>query len=736
MSKYFLSFSVLILIWVVSGCGDVGINNLQEGTGFRTESQSGTPLHLWGLYEISIDTKTRSVSIQPQRHGMFTCNVVTFLNSNPASLKININNIEDYPERVDLDLDISLTHPFPGMTKFNGYDVRGVFMGDGSKSMKYNPKLIYPVFGTDQYMLNDPMDGFGGPDGYTRWFNAPEFSLGGMPLFKYTHGKYATPGYVGTATLCPYKYFADDLGATTDLWQWLNNNPSKRGVFSSGKTNTRNYFLSFPAGKNIKYGYAVIASWIAPDAHPANAIEAVGCKINWKGNLWYLDPVQNGGNFKADISIFDWYGKGSENYQLYIESTVLSATHKFTISEMQPIGGTSTYSTYHIDIPADNIKGLKNNEFWLAVEYYDYNYMNEYGTPNNAGNEPLAAFFRFPVPVSNEPPVVNQDPICDLVVITNMPAQGPLKVDVEFSAAGCSDPDGQPLQYFWDFDGDKIYGENPDDSYSGTPVNPIHSYLADYKGYVWLKVEDGFGGMDECSALVDVKVLQKDVIFYWTGDWGTSDPMVIPPMPLNTWSYVGGAYKVLDENGNPLSMATICMGTTWVHTPNLQIPADGSNPYNLMLRIKHWGGANPPWLFEPNPNGFDSGGFIGWKLAALENWNLNSDITPWLTFVSGKNFNSVNPMNLAIGGSGSWCPYLGVGWGPNVWNNRAFGAISGQNLWGSMANPWESIFKIDDALKGKVVHIGFYWGGLEEDMGKASYPGWCIREIEIYKAPK
>ena len=131
---------------------------------------------------------------------MFMANVVKFLNEKPTSLKFKINKIAPATGYVDVDIDISITHPFPGLPQYNGYDVRGVFMGDGSLIMKYNPDLIYPEKHTDQFMFANPEDGYGAPDGYTRWFNRPEFSTGGMPMFSYTPGKVATPGFAGTAT--------------------------------------------------------------------------------------------------------------------------------------------------------------------------------------------------------------------------------------------------------------------------------------------------------------------------------------------------------------------------------------------------------------------------------------------------------------------------------------------------------------------------------------------------------
>ena len=196
------------------------------------------------------------------------------------------------------------------MTQYNGYDVRGVFMGDGSGTL-VTDGLKYPQFGIDQVQIADPdppFDNSGSADGYTRWFNRTEFFQGGMPLLNYTPGNLASPGFSGNATLCPYRYFADSLGTSDNLWEFLDDHSDLNGVFSSGATNTRNYYLRFPDTKGVVYGYAVIANWEGtdPGSHPSNAIETVACDIVEESHVYYVDPSDNGGNFILDISLFDW----------------------------------------------------------------------------------------------------------------------------------------------------------------------------------------------------------------------------------------------------------------------------------------------------------------------------------------------------------------------------------------------------------------------------------------------
>ncbi|MFH1677003.1 MAG: PKD domain-containing protein, partial [bacterium] len=430
---------------------------------------------------------------------MFTANVVNFINAKPVNLGFHINSTPLGPDYADVDIDVSITHPFPGLPQYNGYDVRGVFMSDGSGYLDYNSDLAYPVLGTDQIMLADSDDGVGGADGYTRWFNKTEFSGGGMPLFQYTPGKAASPGFNGDATLNAYKYFADNLGKDENLWDWLIANADQHGVFSSGATNSRNYYLRFPNAKGVKYGYAIIANWggLEPQYHPSNAPEAIACDVVDNSNVYYAGPTDKGGQINIDFSLFDWHGQPSS---IFIESTVQSGIHQLDPTEMTPVAGDENYSTWHVEIPADNVSGTEGNYYWIIAEYSDFDYSNDFNVPNLAEDSPLAAFFRYDLEVSPSP--TNQDPVCDFVVVTPMPTSGwDGGTPVEFDASGSYDPDGDPLEYSWDFDGDGIFGDPYD---SGTDDNPTKLYKEDYVEDVCVKVSDGMGGESVCCEPVDV----------------------------------------------------------------------------------------------------------------------------------------------------------------------------------------------------------------------------------------
>jgi hypothetical protein len=508
MNRIWLVYTFAAMVALVSaGCTNRGTPVLPSETAYLSgaahQAAEHTGTHLWGYYDIYLDPEKLTIDAVPNRNAMFTANVVKFINSNPTFLSFKLNKIVPSADYIDVDIDVTIRHPFPGMNEYRGYDVRGIFMGNGSAALNHNSDLRYAVFGEDQLMFDEPGGSGadnGGPDGYTRWFNLTEFGNPSMPLFGYFPGKLASAGFSGTATLCPYKYFADGLTPADGLWTWLNDgdNADGFGVFNAGSANTRNYYLRFPESSGVIYGYAICANWEDPETHPSNAPEAVGAEVADTSYVWYVGPLQKGGSIKLDVSLWDWNHQPSA---IFIESTVLSSVYEFTASDMTPIGGGEHYSTWHVEIPADNITGTGGNEYWVIAEYGGFDYSNPYGVMNQAWDDVLTAYFRFDLSVSSAPG--NQDPSCDVDVVTSMPASGWGIVQVEFDASGSYDPDGDPLTYEWDFDNDGTFGDSYD---AGTDTNPVVDYTKSNNDQVCLRLTDGKGGQSQCCVDVDITV--------------------------------------------------------------------------------------------------------------------------------------------------------------------------------------------------------------------------------------
>jgi len=378
-----------------SGGGDSPVAPTADQGITEAVSHTGqTQTHLWGYWEVYMDLENMTVEAIPVRGATFAANVVQFMNGKPTALQFNIHSTNPVGDAMEVALTVSITHPLPGLPQYDGYDVRGIFCGDQSKTLEYGSGLRHGVPGTDQYMTN--------PDGYTRWYNAIEFQVPG--LMGYLPGDFATRGYSPSASLNAYKYYANGLTAVADVWDFLNST-SGNGKFASGATNQRRYELNFPNTKGIKYGYAVVANWGGEDPgdHPSNAPECVGCDVTVTPGVYYESGTENGGDLILDISLFNWENQPDA---IFVESPVIPGEYELTPPEMEPIGGDENYSTYHVEIPATEVNGLDPSWYWIICEEDGEDYRSEF-TPSLPGAAPsatLAGFFRYELEILEEAP--------------------------------------------------------------------------------------------------------------------------------------------------------------------------------------------------------------------------------------------------------------------------------------------------------------------------------------------
>lgn len=380
--------ALLIVVMGCSGGGNPTIPTTDLTTDIVGQSAQ-QQTHLWGYYDVMIDVENQTVEYVVNRSVQFTANVVDFVNGSPANLQFNIISTPVEPTYIGVSIDVGITHPFPGLTEYNGYDVRGVFMGDGSGTLDYSLDCDYAVQGTDQYMFE--------ADGCTRWFNRSEFTTPGV--LGYTPGLFASGGFAGTATINPYMYFADGLTTSGDAFDFLAGTDDD-GVFAAGHTNRRHYDLRFPTTKGVVFGYAIVANWEDEAIHPSNAPEAVACDMNITDSVWF-DPGDdtNGGNLTLEFSIFGW---GAQPSAMFINSSVLSDEYELDSGDMTPTGGGDNYSTYEVDVVADHITGNDNQDYWVVCEFDGETYANDLGVTNSAGSDVLAAFFHYELFVAEE----------------------------------------------------------------------------------------------------------------------------------------------------------------------------------------------------------------------------------------------------------------------------------------------------------------------------------------------
>jgi len=417
-------FSILFLlvITILAGCsgGDPVIPGMvtSDGDNTRISSESGNRL-LWGLWQFRFDLSNEAVEIIPLRNMEGHVNVVKMLEPAPlVFLDIDDSTLEVDLTENTIDVDVILRHPLPGYPQYTGFDVRGIFITDGSLSgLSIDENLVFPS-AEDSRVLN--------ADGYTRWWNPSEFP--GSGLFGYNDGLIGKPywsiGY--SSTVNGFKYFADGLGPEDDIM-----NPivlQGRGRFSCSSHNRRHYSLQFgPSSWDFMvFNYAVDASWENPDNIPPMSIEDFPTSANSiepfhimvaedKNSLYYnpelIDCPKSGGSVRLQLDVATWQGPGSIDRVL-----VGSPDLEFDFAEATEIHGHQDFgaliSTYTIDIPAGSFETYQPEIIVAATTPYGSYTSGPENLPipyTGTEDAPIALYHMYyPSVGTNSPPVVGE----------------------------------------------------------------------------------------------------------------------------------------------------------------------------------------------------------------------------------------------------------------------------------------------------------------------------------------
>lgn len=417
----FISLAIIVLIILCFGCSGKGNPaappvpgaspmNL-TGEAPDQHGVSGSNNLLLGFWEVTIDPETLDCEIVPLRGALFNANILRLLQP-PASminlftvyLNIGTSNI---PAGF-LDVDITIRHPFTSMNIFRAFDMRGIIMGEGSVPFSFD----------DTVLRGGPYDfDILNADGYTRWWNPTDFTSYEV-LFGYTTGVFSTPDWYASATINPYKYFADGLEPETPLTELDLNN---RGTFSvSTGILTRKYLMQFPTfpggGIDIKFNYAVDISWAMPDPsyEPEYPVESFPLEANMQeawfvkvddsdSSAWFVNDDENGGYVHLDVEVFDWQGAwqvsgvGAEVSAILLDSEIFNGpVDMLPFATIGPGGPVS--SVWSADIIDLNLFGNGDFDLWIAVEASSpKNYAPQVpGDPNQWDwpDAPLRAYFK------------------------------------------------------------------------------------------------------------------------------------------------------------------------------------------------------------------------------------------------------------------------------------------------------------------------------------------------------
>jgi len=560
--------SYLLLITVLLGLVIVGCNGGSQpvtpdsNPALTLNSIQSSGPDLWGFWQCSIDPATGQATVVELRTAQFTANVNNLLESKPGNLIIDDIVLDDFFAEGRIDCTVTLQHPFPGVDMYHGFDVWGVFMHNANGSLIYDG-LEYGASADEGVNVAVLLN----PDGYTRWFNYEEFDGGMLPLFEYSPGKLSSL-MNPSATLNAYRVFADGLDTFDDYSQWISDpsNAADRSMFTAGAANSRHYELDFPfAGSMpvLEFQYAVIATWeegdptltgeptyYEPGDFPssANCEEAYLVTASTVGSDIYFTSIDDfGGNFTADVEVFDWQGGavGGNGVPNEVHSIILEAdflpggTYTFTQSELTSLAipSTENSSVFQVEITNCTPQASGETEFWMIVESAGLNgesFDQGFPTEFPSGSR-RASYLNSTVNVLTESPVPPYE-VYDFMISTNRSGTGLVEgIKLEWNQP----PDGYP--------GMNIYKKSAYEDGSnwqlmaGCPVSGAEYVDTDFLGYegymyylaIWNGSDEGTPSQTGFILLENAEET-IDTHSVWEDDWRTMGSYYIRWGPLGS----------------------------------------------------------------------------------------------------------------------------------------------------------------------------------------------------------
>ena len=236
---YGVVLSVIIAIAV--GCSGSDPIAPSASSPSHSTSRSQSPNRaIISVGQVMISADRTSVEMIPARTADLHLNVVKLLEGKACDDCLKLGDFF-ITSNDRLIIELTLTHPYHGMLKFSGFDVRAIVI----TPCDYN----FPVAGHAISWDGDHMRLLN-PDGYTNAFNPTEFPADSdvVPALKYIPGSFATGGDL-TATLNPYIAFKRD---------------AERRNFAPGQTETNKFVLQLVPGE-LEFGYIVDACWAPVD---------------------------------------------------------------------------------------------------------------------------------------------------------------------------------------------------------------------------------------------------------------------------------------------------------------------------------------------------------------------------------------------------------------------------------------------------------------------------------------
>ncbi len=428
MGRLYIPLIFTLGLFLIS-CGGGGGNPVAPELSSRAQVvQNENSRILWGMWDVTLiptGVDSASVELVPLRGANFNANVQQFLTPpfSPVDLlTFAFEGGTNFPEGY-VEVKVAIGHPFPGLPQYRGFDVRCIFMADSDTTGIHDTSISYAS--PDPYGNPSSVPYLVNPDGYTRWWNPPEFT-DPMPLLSYKPSILGTDS-APTSTLNAYKYFADEICCDDDVTMLQTEN---RGTFSaSGGVNTRIIEIQFPTNPlQFKFNLAVDASWALPDPSgaPDYPVDSFPPDAQMQepyivlgeqtgGDVFYTD-IASGGTIEMSVTVFDWqaYGNPSgvagEITSIWLEGEPLAApVDVLPLSHAHPGQNPDTSSVYTFELDNSLLDLQSSGEKMLLGTVTSANPVSY--VPQLDGGEnfvypdaPLAAYFLAQVSISDVVP--------------------------------------------------------------------------------------------------------------------------------------------------------------------------------------------------------------------------------------------------------------------------------------------------------------------------------------------
>jgi len=467
---YILSIGVLGLL---AGCAgtQTPVTSDIPVTSVRLPDSKGISHCLLWYGGIKVDTDTWQVEIIPARGPLTHFNIRTFTEDGPCTDCLAIKNFHVLPDDI-FSLDVQITHPFPGIDNFTGFDVKGIVIFNGSKAWTATDVTVPDSSLGDGELLN--------PDGYTRLYNPVEFPPGslGVGLWEYSKGALAPPGLL-SGSLNGYRDYQVD---------------TERRMFETTATGLAHFEIKKPEGPFL-FGYAVDAGWLKPDPAltgdpllidvPGDFSLEANCPEAYNLSTSATPGLIHDGSGKAEIfvDVYDW------------QMDAVSATAQVECPDL-------FYGLLPLDVEFTGTEYVRfSGDVYnsLAAPVGEYEFLvSVRDVTDDQSPLPLIAY-EFGI-IS-----VTESYLSDPIAIADFdPCQMSICEDIFFFDNGSYDPDGGDIVlYEWDWDNDDIFDEDGPEVW--------HSWNAPGDYPVQFRVTDDEGATDILDVPLSV-VIPEPVI--------------------------------------------------------------------------------------------------------------------------------------------------------------------------------------------------------------------------------